>query len=48
MKCKSFTPLFLFPILFISNDRTTFLKKMGPDLIFPTGKEIYFKQTVFF
>ena len=48
MKCKSLNALFLFPIHFISAYRTTFFQKMDPDLIFPTCKQIYFKQTVFF
>ena len=30
----------------IHSDRTTFLRKMHPDLIFPTCKQIHFKQTV--
>jgi len=48
MKCKSFNTLYLFPILFISSYRATLFRKMNSDLIFPTCKKIYFKQTVFF
>jgi hypothetical protein len=48
MKCKSLNTLVFFPILFISSYRRTFFRKMDPDLIFPTCKQIYFKQTVLF
>ncbi len=47
VKREPLNTLTLIPILFISDYRMPFLRKMNPDLVFPAGKQIYFKQTVF-
>lgn len=46
MECKPFNALLFNPILFVANHRMAFVRKMNPNLILPTGQQIYFQQAV--
>ena len=46
MKCEPFDALFLDSILFVASHRTALVRKMDPDLVLPTGQQIYFQKTV--